>query len=182
MNYPFNRWNLASAYGAFGSIDRERPEIVFEGTRDAADPPGGQAHWVEYDLPCKPGDPMRRPCIAAPYQYRLDWQLWFAAKASLSQYPWAANLAWKLLHNHPAGLRLLASNPFPDRPPRRVRALLYRYRFAEPDDPSGAWWRRELLGTWLPPVSADDPALLEFLREYGWLPPASDPAPPSRRR
>jgi len=169
MNYAFNRLYLASAYGAFGSMYEERLEIVFEGTLDESDPPGGEAAWREYAFPCKPGDPMRRPCVAAPYQYRLDWQMWFAAPSNVRRYPWAAHLAWKLLHNHPAALRLLDGNPFPDRPPRRVRALLYRYQFADPDDPSGAWWKRELVATWLHPVAADDPGLIEFLQANGWL-------------
>jgi hypothetical protein len=172
MNYSFNRLLLASAYGAFGSMDRERNEIVFEGTLDAEDPPGGEAVWREYEFPCKPGDPMRRPCVAAPYQYRLDWQMWFAWRGGPGRYPaWSLHLVWKLLHGDRTVLRLLDGDPFPDRPPRRVRALLYRYRFADPDDPDGAWWRRERLTMWLPPVSADDPQLVEFLRRRGLGPP-----------
>ena len=176
MNHSFNRWHLAGAYGAFGSMVDQRHEIVFEGSPDAADPPGREGVWLEYDLPCKPGDPMRRPCIAAPYQYRLDWQMWFASRASVSQYPWAAHLAWKLLHGDPTVLRLIDHNPFPERPPRRIRALLYRYRFADPDDPSRAWWQRERVTTWLPPLSADDPELIRFLRAHDWLPASPAPA------
>ena len=48
---------------------------------------------------------------------------------------------------------LLESNPFPDAPPRYVRALLYDYRFASPEaHRKGAWWRRELLGTYYPAI------------------------------
>lgn len=169
MNYSFNRWHLASAYGAFGSMIDQRYEIVIEGTADAVDPPGGQARWLAYELPCKPGDPMRRPCLAAPYQYRLDWQMWFASRASVREYPWVAHLVWKLLQGDQTALRLLANDPFPDRPPRRVRASLYRYRFADPDDPSSAWWQRERVTTWLRPLAPNDPELLAFLRAHGWL-------------
>ena len=35
------------------------------------------ATWTELDLPCKPGALDRRPCFAAPYHYRLDWNIWF---------------------------------------------------------------------------------------------------------
>jgi hypothetical protein len=178
MNHSFNRWHLSGAYGAFGSMIGERYEIVLEGSPDAADAPGRPATWREYDLPCKPGDPVRRPCIAAPYHHRLDWQMWFASRSDLRGHPWVAHLVWKLLHNDPAALRLMARNPFPDRPPRRVRALLYRYRFADPDDPSGAWWRRERAGTWMRPVAADDPALISFLEQQGWLPRAAPRAGP----
>ncbi len=65
-------------------------------------------------------------------------------------------------------LSLLAGNPFPDAPPRFVRARLYRYEFAPPDDPSGAWWKRTLLRDWLPPQSADDLRLEHFLAARGW--------------
>jgi hypothetical protein len=52
-----------------------------------------------------------------------------------------------------------------------VRARLFRYRFAPRDDPSGAWWRRELVATWLRPISAADEELIGFLRERGWAVP-----------
>ena len=35
-----------------------------------------------YEFPCKPGDLDRRPCVIAPYQPRLDWQIWFAAMST----------------------------------------------------------------------------------------------------
>ena len=34
MNASFNRWQLANAYGAFGTVTKERIEIVVEGTLD----------------------------------------------------------------------------------------------------------------------------------------------------
>jgi hypothetical protein len=75
-------------------------------------------------------------------------------------------------------LRLLANDPFPDAPPRFVRARFYRYRFARLDHPDGAWWERELLGDWLPPLSRDDPRLREMLIRNGWLEPRATPASP----
>lgn len=166
MNTSFDVFDLVNTYGAFGTVGRERPEIVIEGTRDAV--PDEHARWLPYEFPCKPGDPMRRPCVVSPYQPRLDWALWFAAMSTPDRYPWTLHLVWKLLHADPDALSLLATNPFPDAPPRFIRARLYRYTFAPPGDPSGAWWRRTLVGEWLPPLSADDPRLLRFLRAYGW--------------
>ncbi len=166
MNTSFDPLALVNTYGAFGSVGRERPEIVFEGTGDAV--PDGHARWREYDFPCKPGDSMRRPCVVAPYQPRLDWQIWFAAMSTPEQYPWTLHLVWKLLHNDPGTLSLLAPNPFPDAPPRFIRARLYHYAFAPAGDPSGAWWTRTLVGEWLPPLSRDDPRLLRFLAAYDW--------------
>jgi hypothetical protein len=166
MNTSFDRLHLVNTYGAFGSVGRERDEIVFEGTSDAT--VNDSTRWREYEFPCKPGSVNRRPCIVSPYQPRLDWQIWFAAMSSPENYPWTLHLVWKLLHNDPGTLSLLAGNPFPGAPPRYVRAELYLYRFAPSVDPSGAWWRRERRGAWLPPLAADDPRLERFLESYGW--------------
>ncbi|HEU4401922.1 MAG TPA: lipase maturation factor family protein [Candidatus Polarisedimenticolia bacterium] len=176
MNTSFNRLNLVNTYGAFGSVGRERPEIVFEGTDEGAITE--QTRWRAYEFKCKPGDPNRRPCIVSPYQERIDWQIWFAAMSNPNRYPWTVHLVWKLLHNDRGALSLLANDPFPDHPPRYIRALLYHYQFAPPGDPGGAWWRRTLLGTWIPPLSADDPPLLRFLAAHGWLEEAGPVTPP----
>jgi hypothetical protein len=168
MNTSFDQLALVNTYGAFGSVGEERNEIVFEGSDAAA--VDGSTRWREYEFPAKPGDVQRRPRQIAPYQPRLDWAIWFAAMSTPDRYPWSLHLVWKLLHNDRGVLRLLANDPFPDAPPHFVRALLYRYRFAPTDDPAGAFWRRELLGDWLPPLSIDDPQLRRFLAAYGWLP------------
>src|SRR5882724_1071940 len=128
MNYSYDPLDLVNTYGAFGSVGRERPEIVFEGTDDAFIT--GDTKWREYEFKAKPGDPNRRPAIIAPYQCRIDWQIWFAAMASPAEYPWTLHLVWKLLQNDPGTLSLLASNPFPNSPPHYIRARLYRYKFA----------------------------------------------------
>ena len=54
---------------------------------------------------------------------------------------------------------LLAHDPFPDAPPRFVRAELWRYRFTRPGDGASAWWRRSWTREYLRPVSLDDAAL-----------------------
>ena len=167
MNASFNQLDLVNTYGAFGSVGKARNEIVFQGTDDPT--PDDSARWKEYEFVCKPGDPMRRPCIVSPYQPRIDWQIWFAAMSTPERYPWTVHLIWKLLHNDPGALSLLAGNPFPEAPPRFIRARLFRYRFAPPGNPTGAWWDRESIGNWIPPLSSDDPRLLRALRAYGWL-------------
>ena len=89
----------------------------------------------------------------APYHPRLDWQLWFAA---LTPWPpsWFPHLLRRLLEGSPEVLALFAHNPFPDHPPRLVRALSYRYSFTDADTQraTGAVWRRELMGIYHPPV------------------------------
>jgi len=174
MNTSFDRLELVNTYGAFGSVGRLRPEIVFEGTSDETIT--AETRWREYEFKCKPGDVMRRPCVIAPYQERIDWQLWFAAMSTPEEYPWTLHLVWKLLHNDRGALSLLANDPFPDAPPRYIRARRYRYEFAPPGNPSGAWWKRTLLDEWLPPLSADDLRLRRFLAAHGWLAVAGPPA------
>jgi len=168
MNTSFGPLDLVNTYGAFGSVGRERNEIVFEGTQEAE--VGPRTRWQAYEFPCKPGDPMRRPCVIAPYQPRLAWQLWFAAMSDAAHYPWTVHLVWKLLNADPGTLSLVEKNPFPDGPPRWIRAVLYRYHFARGDGAGGAWWTRERVRDWLPPLAKDDPSLRRFLAAHGWGP------------
>lgn len=171
MNTSFDPLDLVNTYGAFGTVGKERLNVVFEGTD--AEVPDDRAAWREYPYKGLPVDPFRRPPQVAPYQLRLDWEMWFAAMDAPGQYPWTLHLVWKLLHNDPGALSLFAANPFPGRPPRYIRAVLWRYQFAPPGDPAGRWWRRERLGLWLPLFSADDPDLRRFLAAYDWLPPSA---------
>jgi hypothetical protein len=168
MNTSFDPLELVNTYGAFGTVGRERLNVVFEGT--AAETPDSESDWKPYIYSALPVELDRRPRQIAPYQPRLDWQMWFAAMGSPSQYPWTLHLVFLLLHGDPGATSLFATNPFPDEPPRFVRATLYRYRFADPAKTPEQWWERERLGEWLPPLTVDDPRLLRFLRENGWLP------------
>jgi hypothetical protein len=174
MNTSFDPLELVNTYGAFGTVGRERLNVVFEGT--AAETPDSSSDWKPYPYAALPVALDARPRQIAPYQPRLDWQMWFAAMGSPAEYPWTVHLVSKLLRNDRGALSLFASNPFPGQPPRFVRATLYRYRFADPVKAPGRWWERERLGEWLPPLSVDDPRLLRFLEEYGW-PSESDPTP-----
>ena len=88
-----------------------------------------QTVWKEYEFRGKPGAVRRVPLQWAPYHLRLDWLMWFAAISPHYAYPWLRPFMVQLLQNDPATLRLLRHNPFPDSPPRYVRAQLYRYRF-----------------------------------------------------
>jgi hypothetical protein len=165
MNYSFDPLDLVNTYGAFGSVGRARDEIIFEGTDDTLIT--GDTKWKEYEFKAKPGDPDRRPPFIAPYQPRIDWQIWFAAMASPSEYPWTLHFVWKLLHNDAGTLSLLANNPFPEAPPHYIRARLYRYRFAPPGET--AWWIREPIREWLPPLSTDNAQFRRLLQEMDWL-------------
>lgn len=152
MNASYNSLHVGNTYGLFGHITRERLEVVIEGTDDPV--PGPDTPWKAYEFKAKPGCPTRRPRQVAPYHLRLDWLMWFAALSPAYAERWFLAFAANLLTNDPATLKLLAHNPFPDAPPTYVRALHYRYWFTTRQErrASGDWWRRELLGTYLPPV------------------------------
>ena len=154
MNASFNAWHLVNTYGAFGSVTRERFEIVLEGTHD----PSGKTGWQEYEFRGKPGDPSRRSRQFAPYHLRLDWLMWFAALSPAYAEPWFPRLARRLLEGDAATLRLLRHNPFPDEPPAVLRARRYLYRFTTREERrrGGGWWHREPAGDFLRPVTRHD--------------------------
>lgn len=153
MNASFNRWHLANAYGAFGTVTKERYEVSVEGT-DAVDP--GEDDWREYEFKGKPGDPRRRPRQFAPYHLRLDWLMWFLALGSPDD-DWFRVFLLRLLEADPATLKLLRTDPFAGRPPRWVRARIHLYRFATRAErrEHGVIWMRQQVGTLVRPVGLD---------------------------
>jgi hypothetical protein len=167
MNTSFDPFELVNTYGAFGSIGRELNVVVFEGS--LAEFPYSDADWKEYSYRGVPVDLKKMPPIVAPYQLHFDWQMWFAGMAAPDEYPWTIHLVWKLLHNDPLALQLFASNPFPERAPRYVRATYYRYKFAPPGDREGRWWEREKIGEWFPAVSLSDRRLNYWMEVEGWM-------------
>lgn len=159
MNGSFDAWHLVNTYGAFGSVGRERYEVIVEGTRDGVE-------WRAYEFPCKPGDPGRRPCVISPFQPRLDWQIWFAAQQEPSENLWLVHLLYGLMRGTPEVTALLAGNPFPDGPPVIVRAELYQYRYTAFGEPG--WWARERVGTYIRPLTIDDPTMQALVEQEGW--------------
>lgn len=155
MNMSFNPFHLINTYGAFGSIGRVRREVVIEGTDEPTITE--QTVWREYEFKGKPGSVRRLPRQWAPYHLRLDWLMWFAAISPHYAYPWLRGFLVRLLQNDPPTLRLLRRNPFPDSPPKFVRAQLYRYRFTTARElvRERAWWHRTLEGTYVPPVALE---------------------------
>jgi hypothetical protein len=167
MNTSFDPLDLVNTYGAFGTVGQERLNVIFEGTMDVDS--SDHANWKPYVYKGLPVALDQVSPQIAPYQLRLDWQMWFASMSSPDEYPWTLNLTYKLLHNDRNAVSLFAANPFPGAPPKYIRAILYRYSFAKPHNPRGVWWDRERVGTWLPPMSADDPGLVGFLKSSGWI-------------
>jgi hypothetical protein len=114
--------------------------------------------WSPYEFRWKPGKLERAPRWVAPHQPRLDWQMWFAALGSYRANQWINGVAIGVLRNNPEVIRLLGENPFPDKPPRYVRAILYEYNFTTPAErrATGHWWKRRELKEYFRPVALNE--------------------------
>jgi predicted DCC family thiol-disulfide oxidoreductase YuxK len=141
-------YHVANRYGLFAVMTTARPEIVLEGSNDGMT-------WEVYEFKFKPGDVNQAPQWIAPYHPRLDWQMWFAALSNYRDNPWFSRFMIRILEGSPEVLDLLAHNPFPGKPPRLVRAVVYDYHFSDSTTLriTGAWWTRRPLGVYFPAVS-----------------------------
>jgi hypothetical protein len=124
-----------------------RFEIEFQGSND------GQ-NWQAYPFRYKPQDVRQRPGIYAPYQPRFDWNLWFASLGSWMQNPIVPRTEELLLENDRDVLGLFAGNPFPNAPPKYLRAEIWQYWFSTQQEKheQGIWWTRKDLGTYAPTI------------------------------
>lgn len=145
--YP---WHLSSAYGLFAVMTKERNEIIIEASNDGKE-------WLAYEFHWKVGKLKKLPGQVAPHQPRLDWQMWFTALRGFNQSSngWFMAFIEKLLVGEKEVLKLLAFNPFPDKPPKYIRASFYRYKFSSLKEftESGQYWTREYIGKFMPAVS-----------------------------
>ena len=142
-------FRVANRYGLFAVMTRARYEIEFQGSRDGRT-------WVAYPFRYKPQDVKRPPGIYAPYQPRFEWNLWFASLASWESDPWVVSAESRLLEGEPSVLRLFAADPFHGERPAAVRTVLWQYWFTDRATraATGAWWRRQYLGPYAPPLDA----------------------------
>ena len=125
-----------NSYGLFAVMTTERREILLEGSADGVE-------WKSYEFRWKPGALDRAPRFAGPHMPRVDWQLWFAALGRCEHQGWLHAFLRRLLEGSRPVTRLLANDPFPDTPPRYLRATVADYRFATGADwKGGAWWTR----------------------------------------
>ena len=115
--------------------------------------------WLPYEFKWKPGDVDQPPHWVAPHQPRLDWQMWFAALGTYRQNPWFVRLTKELLENNPDVTSLAGAQSLS----RTSRRALSAPRFTNTVLPlsaehraTGAWWKREESGEYLPAVSLKD--------------------------
>ena len=148
LTSPFH---IVNTYGLFAVMTTRRYEITVEGTKDGE-------HWIPYTFKYKPGPLDRAPPVVAPHQPRLDWQMWFASLGSVDSNQWFVSFMRRLLEGTPEVVRLLERNPFPDNPPKAVRARLSTYTFTNSAEKaqSGKWWRSVDAGTYLRSVTLGD--------------------------
>jgi hypothetical protein len=153
-------FRIANQYGLFAVMTPNRYEIEFQGSND------GQT-WVTYPFRYKPQSVTEAPRIYAPYQPRFDWNLWFASLGTWQQYPIVPRTEELLLINDPDVLQLFASNPFADKPPQMVRAVLWQYWFTSMQEKrtQKIWWRRQLLGAYAPTLAIDPNGRVGIVRQ-----------------
>jgi hypothetical protein len=160
MNASFASAALRQHYGAFGSINRVRNEIVIEGTRDAS--PRDDAHWEEYEFPCKPGDPLPKavPHLTVSLQTGLadvvrgdgDLRRGSLGSPSSSTNSFAGTPPSPRCWRRTLRLASLRDTCAP---------LFYRYEFTRWGEEG--WWRRHNPIPYMRPMTVDDPDLQDFL-------------------
>ena len=130
-------FHIANRYGIFAIMTRTRYEIVIKGSADGR-------NWKEYLFWYKPSELTRRPRRISPYQPRIDWQAWFLPFQDFNSCVWFQNFLFRLLQGSKPVLALLRFNPFPDNPPKYLRAIVYVYEFSSTSTKKarGEWWNR----------------------------------------
>jgi len=138
-------FHIINRYGIFAVMTTKRYEVVIEGSEDGEE-------WKEYLFKWKPSELSRRPRRVSPYQPRLDWQIWFLPFTIFRHEPWVKNFLYRLLEGSPDVLKLIRENPFPDHPPKFIRAQMYDYEFTtwEERRETGNWWKRTYVKSYSP--------------------------------
>ncbi len=153
---PFRSVNT---YGLFAKMTTKRREIVIQGSNDGLS-------WKNYRFLYKPGDPQDAPPMVAPHMPRLDWQMWFAALKPPNRVQWFPHFLRRLLEGSQPVHDLLLRNPFPDDPPRYVRAITYEYEFTDWGEwwKEGRWWVRTNRELYYPPLTLQNGKLQRVQR------------------
>jgi len=161
-----SNFELCHSYGLFRRMTGVggRPELVVEGSFNVDGP------WKTYQFKYKPGKLDTKPKWAAPHQPRLDWQMWFAALGSYQHNPWFVSMLHRMLIGQKEVLDLLEHNPFKEKPPTFVRAVLYKYHYTLLNNTSNRWWYREKQLDYVSPLSVGSEQLDHFLDYHGLKP------------
>ncbi len=158
-----------------------RPEIVLEGLFPAFDRDESSDGWRELKFRFKPGPLSKAPTFAAPYQPRLDWQMWFAALGSYQHNAWLISLLQKLLNGSTSVISLLEETPESLSEMSAIRAVIYDYdftrsrstwseripgvTFAEGEEVA-QWWSRRNMREYTPALEKDNESVIQFLQQF----------------
>ncbi len=159
-------FRIANQYGLFAVMTRGRYEIEFQGSND------GQ-NWTPYPFRFKPQALNEAPGIYAPYQPRFDWNLWFASLTDYQNAQIVPLTEERLLENDPAVLSLFRGNPFPNAPPKFIKAVLWQYWFTtlQEKHDTGDWWRRQYIGLYAPVLTKEPGGKYGVIQWPDQLPP-----------
>ncbi len=159
-------FRIANQYGLFAVMTRGRYEIEFQGSNDGV-------NWTAYPFRNKPQALNEAPRIYAPYQPRFDWNLWFASLGNWRENQIVPITEERLLLGDRDVLALFRSDPFPQSPPRYVRAVLWQYWFTSTEEKrkTGHWWRREFFGLYAPEITVTADGRLAVVEWPEELPP-----------
>ncbi len=127
---------IVNPYGLFAIEDNHAPGDCRRGSDDGK-------IWREYELRYKPGKRYRELRRGTFLINRgLTGKCGSPRSTARTHRRGRWSLIYRLLQNSPPVVSMLRSNPFPDRPPKYMRALLYDYRFADPQTHAATGHRR----------------------------------------
>ncbi len=170
MNTSFDRFRIVNTYGAFGTVGKERFEVIFAMTSDEYI--DDETVWTEIEFKCKPGAVGRRPCLITPYHYRLDWQIWFAGfrPHSPNRHSWIFLFVAQILMEDKSTIGLLDESVARYMERNNVsfiKADMFKYEFTKKWSDTD-WWTRELQGTYLPPLDLKNKQFQDVLKQLSW--------------
>lgn len=138
---------ILNTYGLFAVMTTIRDEIIIEGSLDGTT-------WKEYVFKYKPGITNEGMKQIAPFHPRIDWQMWFSSLSTFRTEYWFQLFVQRLLQGSKEVLDLLKENPFPESPPKYLRAERYRFHFHSIHEwrKTGKFWTKEYIGPYLPVI------------------------------
>ena len=117
--------------------------------------PDENARWEEYELPCMPGDPRRRPCLVSRTTIGSTGRCGPSATARRAAKRSRTSRGSCTSSGSSSAASAARAAPrarsVPGRAAAWIRAGLWRYRFTR-SRADGAWWERERVGEYLRPL------------------------------
>ena len=152
-----------------------RPEIVVEGLFNDDE---GADVWREIKFIHKPGPLDKKATWVAPYQPRMDWQMWFAALGSYQNNPWFISLLDSLMEGREGVVDLTGESLYSLGGMKAVKATLWDYDFTRVDNAwnrkipgveigGDNWWSRKNPREYVPVLEKGNGSVKAFLEGSG---------------